>query len=365
MTGSGTLDIESGSAVTIGGKLLETDGVLGAGEVALADLILLDNYEVKAGEILPVDYTYVVDMVGPGEVVNALLATGVQYTLAADWQLPGIQGSGNYQIVDTTGRLYTVRSYTNPLPIIPAGTTVYFQASHNFPKGYIVPGDVFPNGLKLFEGASKTIAAGGIAPADFLVSAGTRLSAGTVLARSGAVADTTALSADLFQSGFSHYNVRGYNGLVIPDGVTLDVLQPVLQAINQSPPTVGTELHDFLHVWLPEEIYQDNPQRRTVDQRQGASLTLAGGLRDSGSGALYIGKDASLQVDPGQSIELSSRGKLTVQGLLRANGGTLRLMGPQTPIAGTELSDGTNVGDEYYASFSATRLMAKRATLKK
>ena len=52
-----------------------------------------------------------------------------------------------------------------------------------------------------------------------------------------------------------------------------------------------------------------------------------------------------MRVDPGQSIALSSRGDLTVEGLLQARGGSISLLGPVTELAGSKIANGGIVAD--------------------
>ncbi len=58
VSGGGTLKIESGTAISIGGQLQETDGVLKAGEKALVDLVLAEDIPIAAGQPMPMDYRY-------------------------------------------------------------------------------------------------------------------------------------------------------------------------------------------------------------------------------------------------------------------------------------------------------------------
>ncbi|MGO8654057.1 hypothetical protein ACC839_38335, partial [Rhizobium ruizarguesonis] len=83
----GTLKLESGTAIALGGKIVATDGVLGAGEKASVDLVLLEDYQGRAGEVLPVSYSYPVRLVQPGEMLGGIpVLAGVR--LAADWTPP-------------------------------------------------------------------------------------------------------------------------------------------------------------------------------------------------------------------------------------------------------------------------------------
>jgi filamentous hemagglutinin family protein len=357
--GGGTLDIESASAISIGGKLVAKEGVLQAGESSLADLILLEDVEITVlkGGVLPGDYSYVVTKALPGEVVGK---TGVKpstdIVVEADWIPPYTNSryafylNGEYVTRGSQGiEVHDGSGGTVILDHIPAGSTVSFLSSNNSIAAfanYVVPADVFPNGLPI-TARTVQLKNGDVAPFDVTVTlkTGSRLAAGTTLAEDVAVGATTTLSTDLFQTGFAQYNIRAHNGLVVPDGVSLEVTMPVLQAnVANLSSSSGSGLEDFLQVWLPD-LYQETYKTRTVSQRGGASLSLATGGEGLGDGNLVIGTGASLRVDPGQSIELSSRGSLTVDGLLQARGGEISLLGPTAIGADGILTDGSGEAD--------------------
>ncbi|WP_296791069.1 filamentous haemagglutinin family protein [Variovorax sp.] len=389
--GGGTLEIESASAIAIGGKVVPVDGVLRAGDSALADLIVLNELEINvaAGGVLPAGYRHVVTIAKPGEVVGPTgIRLGVNIRVEADW-LPPMKDDGvRYSLV--VDGVTVVRSNLGleisqglglpPLILdhVPAGAVVKFSESstrllESF-VNYVVPANVFPNGLAIAD-RTVQLKSGDRAPFDVTVklAAGSPLAAGTVLATDASVAGTTTLSTDLLRSGFSRYDVRAYNGLVVPDGVTLDVKMPVLRA-NGSVRPAGEGLDGLLRPWQPE-LYQDDPSTREVHQRGGASLSLSGGvgggrIRGNAGGTdaqvgdpgnLYVGKDATLRVDPGQSIALSSRGDLTVEGTLQARGGSISLLGPLTELTDVTLAQGGIVAD---GRAGARRiLVGERATL--
>ncbi|NMG64162.1 filamentous hemagglutinin N-terminal domain-containing protein [Azoarcus indigens] len=346
VNGAGTLDIESASAISVGGELLETEGLLVAGESVPVELIAAEDFIVRAGEILPQDYSYSTYTLGAGmslpnsrDVYVSSTAFGTTVTLAADWTLPASFGIASVQIRDSTGKNW--RSYDfwiDGPPTIPAGTVlttlrIYGASS----AGWSVPADVFPDGLPLNPLGSAmqaVLAAGTVATEDLSFAAGSRLVAGATLARDLRVAPTTTLSTALFQSGFAAYEVRGHNGLVVPDALTLEVLRPVLRA--SALPAVGA-LEGLLTVWTPP-LYEDDALARQVTQRAGASLSLAAGLPEDedsvgDGGGLSIGHGALLQVDPGEAIALSARGQLTVEGTLRALSGSIALTGAMNTVS--------------------------------
>jgi filamentous hemagglutinin family protein len=339
--GGGTLDIESASGIVIGGQAVSKRGVLAAGETSFVDLLLQEDYQVKAGDVLPVDYVSKSYVALPGQrLAGGSLATDVWYVLADDWTLPTPAiGSVNGVQADD-GRQWVMFNHSAPgSMVIPKGTRVHiytFGGSGGF-AGYAVEKKVFPDGMRLREPKDVVTPAGQIAPTDFTVAAGSRLPAGASLTRSVSVGDSTSLATDLFSSGFSAYNVRGRLGLAVPDGVTLDVTMPVLRADRSALP-VGADPAAGFAPWLPE-LYQENAVRGVLTQRKGASVSLAAGVADTVfsrlpdaerlTGRVIVGDDATVRVDPGQSISLSGREGLDVEGRLQARGGTVSLLGPR------------------------------------
>jgi hypothetical protein len=202
VSGGGTLKVESGTAISIGGKLLETDGVLKEGESAQADLLLAEDYEVKVGEILPVDYNYSVNIANPGETIGpAGIDRNGQITPAIDW-IPPWNGVA-YRLIGSLGSIYVNgpgdMQLDNGAKIshIPAGTRIGFPFSGNpFFPGYVVPADVFPNGLPIVP-SIKTVKAGNVSPVDMTVPSGTLISAGVKLPRSALVKRNTQIHASL------------------------------------------------------------------------------------------------------------------------------------------------------------------------
>lgn len=367
--GGGSLSIESASGVLIGGQAHSVDGLLKAGQTSQLDLIVLEDKDVQvsAGRPLPVDYSYTVQWAPAGQVVGTSgLKTDTELVLGADWMPPGSAPGENlrYPLTINGQRAYRgsqgIELFTPDgtviLDHIPAGSRVSFGASADMVAAfayYVVPANVFPNGVPI-EDRSVRLAAGSAAPADLTLrlAAGSRLAAGLALPTDIAVAPITRLSEDIFQSGFSRYDVRGHLGLSVADGVSLDVAMPLLRA-ERSALTVGTDLAAAFSPWMPV-LNQADAVTGTLSQRQGASVSLAAGMPSSafngqqpaGSyyGSLSIGEGASVRVDPGQSISLSARSSLQVEGRLEARGGSITLLGPRDG-ATADLSSGQLVGD--------------------
>lgn len=373
VSGGGTLRIESGTAIGIGGKLLADDGTLGAGEKAPTDLILLQDYQVRAGEVLPVDYSYVTRVALSGETIGTSNLAIRDVTLAADWiparpatgslgytiQVPG----GYYGITPTS---YTINRTGDPniirgsgLPVIPAGTVVSV-AQGAFASSYVVPGNVFPNGIGIYD-KTVTIAAGNVSPVNFTVGSGTRLAVGTTFNAAVTVAPTLTVDPSLFQSGFSSYDVNSRHGLVVAEGSRLDVMMPVYRFTDTAFGTAtGADPMRAMNVWTPPAWTVDAVNSRLI-QRGGASLTLRSTVGEAGArtgaGPIGIRAGAAISVDAGQSIGLLGT-DFIIDGTLTAPGGTITVTGNS---AATNTAGLIWIGDHAVLDVAARAVTATNA----
>ncbi|WP_261205767.1 filamentous hemagglutinin family protein [Variovorax sp. CY25R-8] len=319
VNGGGTLDVRSGTAVGIGGKALDTDGLLAAGQAAPVNLRLLQDYQLAVGDIAPTDLSVTLTRRPAGYTVTGQqleirIPWDTPLVLKADWVVP-------FNLFDSNGVLHGTGS------TVPAGTTV--TQGFFLPVGVTIPAAVFPDGLPI---ASTLVRynAGSVLDMPFTLAAGTSLAAGTVLARPVAVAATGTLSPALFQSGFSHYVVTASDGLAIAPGTRIEVNMPVLRADVDGLQSLatGSRLADSLPVWTPP-LYEEDPQHATLVQRGGASIEFDAGSRLGGPGQLApltVGTGAHIAVDPGQAITLwNNGGQLTVDGRLDAWGGDISI----------------------------------------
>ncbi len=334
VSGGGTLRIESGTAISIGGKLLATDGVLEAGDRSTVDLVLAQDYQVRAGEKLPVDFSYSVNIALPGEPIGP---NGIwdfaTLTLAADWYPPRF-GSYYWMSVSGLGDVYVfpdrmVLNDVTPISYIPAGSRVSLHSGREQFAGYIMPTDVFPNGVRLNPYTRKA-KVGTPSPVDMTVTSGTIITAGSVLTQTVAVKPNSQIDATLFQSGFSNYDVTARNGVVVVDGTKLDVTVPVYRLTEAAFSTAtGADRASAFELWTPP-LYLEDSVNGVLSQRAGASLTLRSvGTNSStnmrgASGPIVIGANASVTVDPGQSIDLLGS-NIRVGGRLNAWAGTITL----------------------------------------
>ncbi|PBI85527.1 Heme/hemopexin-binding protein precursor [Variovorax boronicumulans] len=336
MKGGGTLRLQSGGAVVIGGGVTGSDGRLAAGEASPLDLIAEESFTVKAGAILPADYRYVRALARPGEVIGEqprvdIAQPSTYLTLAAAWTPPR-PGSptSNYEILTSAGQSYQVQQW-GPLPTLPAGTVItrirgMFGGPLGFPVGYTVPADVFPQGIGI-QPSPAVIKAGSPAPRDVEFAAGTRIQAGERLAQDVAVGRALRLDSDLFNQGFSRYELTGHQSLAVAPGADLRVAMLVLRADMAAARLLpsGADPSRALAAWLPPE-FAENPTKGQLTQRQGADLLLTSGDGPGSLGSLSVGRDARVHVDTGRTIGLTTNGQVTIDGMLRAAGGRIDLM---------------------------------------
>ncbi len=331
VTGGGALKLESGTSIAIGGKVLATDGVLGAGEKAPADLVLLQDYLVKAGEVLPGSFSYQATAFSAGDRLTPTVVIN-NVRLAADWMPPRPTNVfGNYEITTSTGQTYRIY-YTSELPVIPAGTVITVNPYYNGEfAGYMLPAAPFPNGLPSSAPFTRTLSAGTVAPVDAVISAGSLISAGLVLERAATVKPMLQIDTSRFQSGFSSYDINGRHGVVVADGAQLDVAMPIYRLTEDAiSVATGAASSQALDVWTPAE-WTENARNSTLTQRGGASVTLRStvgeGELTAANGLVDIRAGALVRVDTGQSISLQGK-DITIDGVLAAPGGTISVTQP-------------------------------------
>lgn len=316
--GGGALNIEHGTLVSIGGDLPQAVEKLAAGEVSDLPLRLADDVVLQPGQVIPVSFSVVVTHVRAGQPMPVAIRPSVSSTspvvTQAPWLLPTTvaPATGPYQYAGT---------------VLPAGTELHIIS--DLPAGYVIPADVFPNGL-FIPPQTFSYTAGNVTAKALIVPRGTRLPAGTSWQQDVAVQSFLALDAQLFRSGFKNYNIKGRDGLTLVDGARVDVAMPVLLADYDAARDLasGADLAGAFSAVLPA-LQQDQPARGQTTLRQGASLVLSAGDQQA-LGDLLLGKGSSLNVDPGQSIRLSGNGQITLEGSVVAHGGRISVLAGAT-----------------------------------
>ena len=360
VSGGGTLDVRSGTAIGIGGKVLDTDGLLAAGQSATANLRLLRDYQLAAGERAPMDLSTIVMHRPAGYTSDRQMIVQVSadapLLVHVAWHIPQNFSTG---VFDTQGHLYL------PGNTVPAGASI--RQGFTAPAGFTIPADVFPDGFAIAP-VTAHYRAGSVLDVPVTLAAGSSLAAGAVLARPAAVAATTELLPALFRSGFSRYAVISNDGIAVAPGTRLDVEMPLLRTDGdglRSLPT-GGRLAANAPVWTPP-LYQEDAVHAALAQRGGASLELDAGSRvggPAGLASLAVGTGARIAVDPGQSITLwSNGGQVTVDGRLDAWGGSISIA--SQPIAQTAYRASTTrsilLGDNAVLDAAARPYVARDA----
>ncbi|MGJ7545359.1 filamentous haemagglutinin family protein [Variovorax sp. LT1R16] len=139
---------------------------------------------------------------------------------------------------------------------------------------------------------------------------------------------TLQLAGGFFGQGFSAYEITGRESLSVAEGTQVAVRMPVYRLVDDARRlSSGTDPKAALALWTPP-LYQEDASAASLTQRKGASLRLqAGGDLDTEDdprvNALVVGRDARIEVDPGQSIALRGAGQITVDGTLVARGGAI------------------------------------------
>ncbi len=321
--GGGTLTLQTGESVVVGDRVFETDGLLAAGDEAPVDLTLLEEVVIAAGETLPFDYEYTRTSAAPGQPLGESPITvtpATPLTLAADWTIPE-SATGMFRIIVGGRNVFGSGS------TVPAGsviTAVVGPSVGTLPADYIVPADAFPNGIPV-QASQAVLPAGTPLPDDVVFAAGATLAAGSVLSHDVRVAPVLQLGPEQFRNGFSQYDINGHGGVLVTEGAEVDVAMPVYRFRPGS--VTATTAEQALELWTPP-LYQSQAGSNGAVRRAGAGLTLRSESQGR-PGSISIGEGATVQVDPGQSILLSG-GQTTVEGTLRARGGRIDILNPET-----------------------------------
>jgi filamentous hemagglutinin family protein len=152
------------------------------------------------------------------------------------------------------------------------------------------------------------------------------------------------LPSSFFASGFSRYTISGpgcvgdtscAGGVTVADNTQVSVVEPVYEFTSAmlTAPT-GSDPASVFDLELPP-LFLPNPATARLTQRQGASLALlspysGAGLVDPGTSLatnpITVGANASIAVDPLQSVTVSGFGQITVDGSIAAPGGAISVL---------------------------------------
>ncbi|PJJ20383.1 filamentous hemagglutinin family protein [Janthinobacterium sp. 67] len=351
--GGGRLMIDSGTAVSIGGKLQDGD-VLPGGSSAPVGLRLADEFLIAKGEKIPFDFALSTSVIKPGQTLS------MPVTVDVSTQKPLVLGS---DLLVPPGASFFINgtTYVWSGSIAPAGSVV--TAINGLATGFEVSAAAFPNGLPIVP-VTTQYAAGSIAADDVRAPRGVLLPTGTMLGRDVAVQPMLSLDASLFQSGFADYAVTGRDGVVVVKDAHIDVKMPVLRFNPATGHAVasGTDPAAALEVWTPE-LYQEDARKGRLTQRAGADLTLTAGSPYV-KGALAVAQGAVVTVDPGRQISMTSNGQVSIDGRLDAWGGKIAVL-PGTLGTGSDadVPNGKGQATSIWIGEHAVLDVAGRATV--
>jgi len=130
----------------------------------------------------------------------------------------------------------------------------------------------------------------------------------------GAVPDALDLDSGLFErGGFARYALTALTRLEVADGTRI---APVLANRELSPDYAtrasGSAIGDFSHLAV-----------RDARVRQAVNVDLAARQDTAQTGDLVIGTNARIELDPRAQLTLDGLNRVDIDGLLRANGGTI------------------------------------------
>jgi len=347
--GSGTLSIRTANSVVLGdgGQWLRSEGWLQAGEAAplVLDVLIGKNHP------LPIDAVYGKVMPGQTLASDVVIAgitdfftagsadqSGLIVVPAGGWDLRGTSLIVKAATINATTGVITVASsnVVNGTTVwggadatrhtVPAGTKIArINAAVGTTSGTLGGGYTIPDFVPEFAVRDYTVAKGDPAPFDTVltVPAGTR-----ALERVAVLTPPPfVLSQALFQGGFANYEVTARQGVLMPDNARLSITRPAYRFTEDSAAyATGRSPAQALALWTPPRYIADAASG-TLVQRAGASLSVQAGDNYSPNVplSLVIGRDAHIEVDPGQTIALSSPNQLTVEGRLDAWSGEIVL----------------------------------------
>jgi filamentous hemagglutinin family protein len=331
-TGGTLLVNNGGRPVMIGENVFAGGNLLVAGQPLPMDLQLGESVLLKAGMIIPFEYSYQVTKLLVGDKVDgSLFLDFSEKTLLADWVVPA-----NAEAYDADYNFYGEGQ------TVPAGTFLA-MAYMSLNTGQTVP-DLSPiygnNEVPLATPITRFLPAGTALTNDLTLAAGTTLKRGWKFEVDLKVAAPLQLDAGFFQKGFSDYTIRAGGDLWVGDNTVIDVKAPTRRITGDSHGIAsGASLDKAMELWTAPMMREDAANGRFI-QRKGASLTLvASGLGDPLTrdgfgqtiqeaqlyGQVRVGKDAVIRVDDGQSVKLSAAESILLQGKIEARGGSVEL----------------------------------------
>ncbi|MDI4233284.1 filamentous hemagglutinin family protein [Bradyrhizobium sp. Arg237L] len=166
------------------------------------------------------------------------------------------------------------------------------------------------------------------------INAGQSVVIGQATSGSGA---QLVLAPDLFETGFTRYDIRSTSGMTIADGTNVAPVVPVYRftSASYSAPT-GTATAAAAETWLPP-TYLDDSVASKLTQRVGADLTLT---------SLYdfdMRPGSSISLDPGRAATIYANRQTTIDGNITAHGGKILITSLQDQPGDIRYNQGNGI----------------------
>ncbi|VVE53091.1 Heme/hemopexin-binding protein [Pandoraea capi] len=339
VSGGGTLKLDTGNGIVIGGPGLKTDGWLAAGETLPFDVVLLQDYTIKAGTMAPVDYKQTLTRALPfdvklasGALVPAGLTTTEAVRVASPTTLDAQLFTTGFSRYDVNGQLGVTVADNARLSVVMPVLNADALAARDTQSGSN-PSRVLSRYLPPVwqsDAVKGTISQRG--GADLVINAGTAYKRAQVRVGEGAVVAVDP-GRSITITGNDQITVLG--GLRAPSGV-----------VSLLPGTFGTgsnaDLPDGVFnarsIWLGGTAFIDVSAQPFTAQSASGALTgkvAAGGTIQIGAkyvaGATKVdAADAFVIVRPGARLDASgTAADIDVPGQARtrvtSNGGVISL----------------------------------------
>ncbi len=343
--GGGSLRVDASTAVSIGGRLLQENGVLKAGEVAPTMLTIEETIEQGEGEILLADITYKSNVLMPGQYYD--------YALMGGFNTAWVNGWPSDMYVTEDFYFFEPLKTVQGVPITIAARVPGDDSLHRVTRGWlrkgtqilglsarpanqVLPPEVFSVPIPVTNNYDKVLSAGILLTAEVLnntlqgkpvvITPGNVIAAGQVLGVDVKVTPLFEFSTARFNSGFAHYDIRGAQGLRVAashkDGETLQPTQPLWQ-LEHSSGTISLQAKQRAQLLqAPKNAYDAATFRPGVQLSFSAGLNGGDTQNRAGLG-ITIDENVTLQLDPLQTLSLHSAGFTRIDGKIVIPGGVV------------------------------------------
>ncbi|KZD23816.1 hypothetical protein A4A58_26110 [Tardiphaga robiniae] len=334
----GSLTIDTGDDVLIGGDRIFEDGILPANTRAARDFLLVSDIVIPAGSNVPVAHNVTLNRLAAGQVVPvAVDVPNEALFVAADWIVP-----------DSFTEAYDADTfdYYGPGMRVPAGTTLV-EIWGSFNAGYVIPANAFPQGVKI-NPVALTVPPGPWSQ-DVTLRAGTVIPKRGFLEQSVNIVPPVTVAPDFFtKGGFASYALSGARGMTVASGTviapsvdTMVLDSGIFQAAN------GARLYDLLRQQtgvslrnssdLPEGLrgpmeltlgtapFSPNGTTRPIRVTGAQAGTTVRVTKARHLGKLVVETGAEIRMDAESTVRLDSLVDVFVDGTIATPGGTIQI----------------------------------------